>query len=276
MCSPCRTVSSPVLTMAVISDGGTTSTIPRRSRAAPTPPASATIVVAGVAIGGRLAAPPVGTGVRRRCARLPACRRSDLHPPTRAGCPSASMPPRCWGSPPASGCSAPARSAGLSAHPRVEVSAFAVSWRRRHRIAALVPAGVPDRAAGHAGPTAARRLGSVPGATRRVVHRRPRRGARDQLRRTPDPPRRPGGDRPRPDRRAVPGAVRPARRWPTRRSSAGPRPRGPGCTPRRSSWPTRWWPSWPSILSGSVPSITAYRCPRPTPTPQAPAALPAP
>ncbi len=32
---------------------------------------------------------------------------------------------------------------GLSARPDVDVSAFAVSWRRRHRIAALVPPGVP-------------------------------------------------------------------------------------------------------------------------------------
>ena len=44
MWSPWSTVSSPVLTMAVMSDGGTTSTIPRRSRAAPTPPARAAII----------------------------------------------------------------------------------------------------------------------------------------------------------------------------------------------------------------------------------------
>ena len=34
---------------------------------------------------------------------------------------------------------------GLSALPGLDVSAFAVSWRRRHRIAALVPPGVPTR-----------------------------------------------------------------------------------------------------------------------------------
>ena len=44
MCSPWSSVSSPVLTMAVIYAGGTTSTIPRRSRAAPTPPARAAII----------------------------------------------------------------------------------------------------------------------------------------------------------------------------------------------------------------------------------------
>ena len=43
MCSPWSTVSSPVLTMAVISPGGSTSIMPRSSRAAPTPPASAVI-----------------------------------------------------------------------------------------------------------------------------------------------------------------------------------------------------------------------------------------
>ena len=61
MWSPWRTVSSPVLTMAVMSAGGTTSTIPRRSRAAPTPPARAVIIAVrrrrcGEDIGGRLAA----------------------------------------------------------------------------------------------------------------------------------------------------------------------------------------------------------------------------
>src|SRR5919106_1658996 len=40
MASPCSTMSSPVLTMAVTSAGGTTFTIPLSRRAAPTPPAS--------------------------------------------------------------------------------------------------------------------------------------------------------------------------------------------------------------------------------------------
>ena len=99
---------------------------------------------------------------------------------------------------------------GLAARADLDVSAFAVSWRRRRRIAALVPAGVATTPAGHAGPTAARRLGPPAGAAGRVVHRRRRRRPRDQLRGAADPPGGPGGDRPRPDRGPVPRAVRPA------------------------------------------------------------------
>ena len=44
MCSPWSTVSSPVLTTAVMSGAGMTSIIPRSRRAAPTPPASAAII----------------------------------------------------------------------------------------------------------------------------------------------------------------------------------------------------------------------------------------
>src|SRR5579875_1374506 len=44
MCSPCMTVSSPVLTTAVMSCGGATETSPLSIRAAPTPPARATII----------------------------------------------------------------------------------------------------------------------------------------------------------------------------------------------------------------------------------------
>ena len=40
-CSPCTSMSSPVLTMAVTSSGGTARTSPRRNFPAPTPPASA-------------------------------------------------------------------------------------------------------------------------------------------------------------------------------------------------------------------------------------------
>src|SRR4051794_36081767 len=43
MWRPCSTMSSPVLTTAVTSAGGTTSIRPRRNRAAPTPPARAVI-----------------------------------------------------------------------------------------------------------------------------------------------------------------------------------------------------------------------------------------
>src|SRR5690349_21749877 len=46
MCRPWSTTSSPVLTTAVTSDGGTAATNPRRQRAAPTPPARAVITPA--------------------------------------------------------------------------------------------------------------------------------------------------------------------------------------------------------------------------------------
>ena len=68
MCSPWRTVSSPVLTMAVIDAAGTTSTMPRRSLAAPTPPASATII-----------------GSRRRGRGPPASRRLSAAPAVTTG-----------------------------------------------------------------------------------------------------------------------------------------------------------------------------------------------
>ena len=82
------------------------------------------------------------------------------------------------------------------------------------------------------------------------------------------PPGGPGDDGPRPDRRALPGAVRPADAGLSRTSSAGRWPRGPGCTPRRSSWPTRWWPSSASTRSGSGPSTTACPPLRPCPSPR--------
>src|SRR5512132_1978408 len=71
MARPCSTMSSPVLTMAVTSAGGTTSTIPRSRRAAPTPPArTATRPIALPALGlrpgrsgsGAVASAPVTSG----------------------------------------------------------------------------------------------------------------------------------------------------------------------------------------------------------------------
>ena len=47
-CRPWNTVSSPVLTMAVTSVASTISSSPRRNRAAPTPPAMATITEATI------------------------------------------------------------------------------------------------------------------------------------------------------------------------------------------------------------------------------------
>ena len=112
MCSPCSTVSSPTLTMAVISSAGSTSIMPRRRRAAPTPPASAAITVArrGVAGHGKPSAQDSGVTAwlrpGRRCARLPACRRSEPLPPIGAASPSPSTPRPFWADRPASACSA--------------------------------------------------------------------------------------------------------------------------------------------------------------------------
>ena len=142
MCSPCSTVSSPVLTTAVISSAGTTSTIPRRRRAAPTPPARAAITVArrGAAGQGKPSAqdsgvpcvaptwaevckapcvPPERTAAADRGRLVGGLRR---HPAARPADRRRRLLRRC-----------PCRS-GRRAD--VEVSAFAVSWRRRQGIAA--------------------------------------------------------------------------------------------------------------------------------------------
>jgi hypothetical protein len=128
--------------------GGTTSTMPRRSRAAPTPPASAAIIgtrrratagppPAGRGHGGhrrRLARPhPVVPVGHRRCARLRACPRSDLHlRPGRLSVGFDATP--LLGRPTGVGPSAPARCPACPPCPHVGVSAFAVSWRRRRGI----------------------------------------------------------------------------------------------------------------------------------------------
>src|SRR5947209_7627787 len=88
---PCRVMSSPVFTMAVISASGSTCRSPRRKRAPPIPPASATIRMrpvnqphpSGVRVGGTLAgrrsayaapvsdegAPPGASAIRRALRR---------------------------------------------------------------------------------------------------------------------------------------------------------------------------------------------------------------
>ncbi len=127
--------------------------------------------------------PPPGSRPAPPCARLAAC-RSDLHPPTRAGCPSGSTPPPFSVGRPASAPSAPAPCPGCPAvAPSVgAVSAFAVSWRRRRGIAARGPGRGLDRAAGHAGPTAPHGLAASLAPPGGVVHRAGRRGPRLQLR----------------------------------------------------------------------------------------------
>ena len=147
MCSPWSTVSSPVLTTAVMSGAGMTSIIPRSRRAAPTPPASAAII--------GIRRPQAGwssgqvSGPTRRYRRAPAMCKAPCVPPERS---ATSDPGRLsvgvdatplLGAPTGVGVFCAGALGGLGARPDVDVSAFAVSWRRRHRIAALVPPGVP-------------------------------------------------------------------------------------------------------------------------------------
>ena len=206
------------------------------------------------------AARGVVQAVRPGCARLTACRRSDQRPPPTTGCPSDSTPRRCSDAPPGSACSARGPSPAWPPRHDLEVSAFAVSWRRRQGIAERVPAGVatgqrpmparPLHAAWARTSGAARSSGSSAAATSCTAPTssspRPGRAARVvtvhdlTVVRFPelcDPPT-----------LAYPGAHPPGR---------GRRGLGAHAVPR--SWPTRWSPSSASTRSGCGPSTTA--CP---------------
>ncbi len=260
MWSPWRTVSSPVLTMAVMSAGGTDLHHPPQQAGRPHPAGQGgdhrarTVAATGSARArtggghrGRLPGPvPAGTG------RGPtgdvqgsaACRRSDLLPPTGTGCPSDSTPRRCSGRPTGVGAFCAGALAGLAALPAVEVSAFAVSWRRRHELAALVPVRGLDPAAGHAGPAAPRGVGAL-----RRCHRSSGSSAATTWCTGPTSwSRRPG-----PAARVVtvhdltvvlyPELCDPPTLRVPRPHPPGGRPRGRGSTRRPGSWPTRWWRS---------------------------------
>ncbi len=165
----------------------------------------------GVAIGaGYPARPRCRRPCVERCARLAGCRRSDLPPRARAGCPWGSMPPRCSVARPASGRSAPGP---WPACPR---------WTGVERLGLSPSAGAGGRASppsfhpvcrpgsGPCRPARSMPRGGGPPPPGRVVHRSPRRGPRVQLRGAADPGGGPGGDGPRPHRRPLPRALRPA------------------------------------------------------------------
>ena len=147
MCSPWSTVSSPVLTMAVTSrgrdhldhpaqePGGADATGQGGDHRRPLRRASSTARVA--IVGQATVAPPAWHGPRPVVCKAPCVPPERSAPPTRAGCPSGSTPPRCSGGRPGSARSVPARSAAWPTRPDVEVSAFAVSWRRRHGLERL-------------------------------------------------------------------------------------------------------------------------------------------
>ena len=290
MWSPCRTVSSPVLTMAVISDGrdhldhapqepgGTDTAGQRGDHRERSPDPGRRLWIGGRPSGAGYRGPPtVASGPDRRCARLRPCRRSDLPRPTRTGWPSDSTPRRCWADRPGSEPSAPAPSRAWPACPRCRrlglrrelapTPAASPPWS---------PAGVSHRQrAMPARPLHAAWAHCVP-ASGGVVHRRARTSSTAPTSWCHRPARGPGGDGARPDRGAVPRAVRSGHAGLPRSRSAGPWPRGRGSTRLRTSSPTRWWPSCPSIPSGSGPSTTgSLRSPRPgARTPDRPIALP--
>ena len=171
-------MSSPTLTTAVIVGGGTTSTMPRSSRAAPTPPARAVITgtlrsTARAAVGHprqatrprdgparcRSARRRVVPDRRRGCARLTACRRSDQRPPRPDRLSVGFDATPLLGRPTGVGAFCAGALAGLAGRHDVD------GVRLRRELAA--PAGHRRRcarrgrvrAAAHAGPAAARRLG---------------------------------------------------------------------------------------------------------------------
>src|SRR5579875_1476139 len=122
MCSPCMTVSSPVLTTAVSSLPGTTSTRPRMRRAAPTPPASETII-----------AEPY----RQAPLPLPALVMLPVPMVTVALDGTQLLGPRTG-----IGTAAFAMFEGLAARDEVEVLGYALSARAWRRLPGQVPRGV--------------------------------------------------------------------------------------------------------------------------------------
>ena len=159
----------------------------------------------------RLPGPPDGAGRARGAppvdgAGPPGMCKAHGVPPERpataaaTGCPSGSTPRPCSARPTGVGVFCAGALAGLAARDDVDVSAFAVSWRRRQGIDRAGAGRCGYRAATDAGPPAPRGVGpgSLPPLEWFVG--RQRRRPRVQLRGPADPAGRPGGDRPRPDR----------------------------------------------------------------------------
>src|SRR4051794_30797613 len=136
MCSPCRTMSSPTLTMAVTSDGGTTSTSPRRKRAAPTPPARAVITA-------REARPPQSelaadtSGFRCICRRLATGLASGAVP-IRVAVDATPL----LGARTGLGRFVEGALGALAGRPEIDLRAYGLTWRGRAELGAQLPAGV--------------------------------------------------------------------------------------------------------------------------------------
>src|SRR5579872_5499347 len=133
MSRPWRTVSSPVFTMAVTSDAGTTRTRPRRRRAAPTPPARAVIIACRV------------MGRRRPEARVLVCKAPRVSLADRKGRDRLTVAVDATpllGVRSGIGMFCHGALEALGVRPELDVAAFAVTWRRRRRLRPLLPPGV--------------------------------------------------------------------------------------------------------------------------------------
>ncbi len=132
-------MSSPVLTIAVRSPAPSTGANPRRSLAAPTPPASA-VITARDANGGAdtealRSEPPAAT---RPCARLPPVRHQASGDPLVVALDATPL----LGVPTGVGVFCREALGALSAAGELQVEAFAISWRRRHMLESRAPEGV--------------------------------------------------------------------------------------------------------------------------------------
>ncbi len=215
-------MSSPMLTTAVISPGATHLDHPAQqpggADAAGQRGDHGTRPGPGAGVGHRRRLPVAVVASRRRCRRsrnrpddVQGSRRaagatSDRRRPDRLSVGFDATP--LLGRPTGVGVFCAGALSGLADRHDLDVSAFAVSWRRRHGIAARVPTGVGRRAAADAGPAAACRVGPLEPSAGRVVRRAAATSSTGPTSWSRRPAGRPGGDRPRPHRGPLPRAVR--------------------------------------------------------------------